>query len=163
MEASLKASRVRGLALLPETRRYYPKLELASQLLGLVGDDGEGLEGVELRLDDVLRGEPARVPSLRDARGRVVLSDAPAPGPRARAPASSSRIDQGIQLAAERALAARWRARARSPALAVALDPATGEVLAMASHPPYNPNAPRRGARARATARSPTASSPARR
>ena len=84
VQAILKASRVRGVALVPETRRYYPKLELASQLLGVVGDDGEGLEGVELGLDDVLRGEPSKMPSLRDGAGKVVLAHAPKRGPGAR-------------------------------------------------------------------------------
>jgi cell division protein FtsI (penicillin-binding protein 3) len=145
VQKALAETKVHGLGLLPETRRYYPKLELASPLLGLVGDDGEGLEGIELARDEVLRGEPARVPSLRDGRGRVVLSDAPVPAGAREGARVELTLDQGIQLAAERALAG---AVARSRALgavAVALDPATGEVLAMASHPPRNPNAPRRG------------------
>jgi len=141
----LAETKVRGLGLLPETRRYYPKLELASPLLGLVGDDGEGLEGIELAYDEVLRGEPARVPSLRDGRGRVVLSDAPVPGHALEGARVELTLDQGIQLAAERALAAAVSRSHAIAAIAVALDPATGEVLAMASHPPRNPNAPRRG------------------
>lgn len=144
VDAVLRATKARGLALLPETRRYYPKLELASQLLGLVGDDGEGLEGVELARDEVLRGEPARVPSLRDGRGRVVLSDAPSPGHTQEGARVELTIDQGIQLAVERALAGAVSRSRAVAAVAVALDPATGEVLAMASHPPYNPNAPRK-------------------
>jgi cell division protein FtsI (penicillin-binding protein 3) len=142
--AVLRDTKVRGLALLPETRRYYPKLELASQLLGLVGEDGEGLEGIELARDEVLRGEPGRVPSLRDGRGRVVLSDAPSPGHAQEGARVELTIDQGIQLAAERALAGAVSRSRAAAAVAVALDPATGEVLAMATHPPYNPNAPRK-------------------
>ncbi|WP_242345603.1 penicillin-binding protein [Anaeromyxobacter terrae] len=149
VEAILKASRVRGLALVPETRRYYPKLELASQVLGLVGDDGEGLEGVELGLDEVLRGEPAKVPSLRDGAGKTVLGEAPTAGQAREGARVELALDQGIQLSAERALgAAVKRSRALS-GMAVALDPRTGEVLAMASFPPYNPNAPKRGAELR--------------
>jgi len=139
----LRETKARGLALLPETRRYYPKLELASQLLGLVGDDGEGLEGIELARDEVLRGEPARVPSVRDGRGRVVLFDAPVAGHTQEGARVELTIDQGIQLAAERALAGAVSRSHAVGAIAVALDPSTGEVLAMATHPPYNPNAPR--------------------
>ena len=76
VERILKDARLRGIALVPETRRYYPRVELASALLGWVGDDGNGLEGVELALDDVLSGSPARVPSLRDGAGRTVLAGA---------------------------------------------------------------------------------------
>jgi cell division protein FtsI (penicillin-binding protein 3) len=85
------------------------------------------------------------VPSLRDGRGRTVLSDAPQPGAAREGARVELTLDQGIQLAAERALASAVARSRAAGAIAVALDPATGEVLAMASHPPRNPNAPRRG------------------
>lgn len=149
VEAILKASRVRGIALVPETRRYYPKLELASQLLGIVGEDGEGLEGIELGLDEVLRGESSRMPSLRDGAGKVVLAQAPKAGHEREGARVELSIDQGIQLAAERALAAAVKRSRALSGMAVALEPRTGEVLAMASFPPFNPNAPKRGAELR--------------
>jgi cell division protein FtsI (penicillin-binding protein 3) len=145
VQAILKASRVRGIALVPETRRYYPKLELASQLLGIVGDDGEGLEGVELGLDEVLRGESSKMPSLRDGAGKVVLAQAPKAGQEREGARVELSIDQGIQLSAERALAAAVKRSRALSGMAVALEPRTGEVLAMASFPPFNPNAPKRG------------------
>jgi cell division protein FtsI (penicillin-binding protein 3) len=145
VEGILRATRVRGLALAPETRRYYPKLELASQVLGLVGDDGEGLDGIELELDEVLRGEPTRVPSLRDGAGKMVLSQAPSPGHAREGARVELTIDQGVQLSVERALSAAVRGSRALSGTAVALDPRTGEVLAMASYPTGNPNAPRRG------------------
>lgn len=149
VEAIVKASGVRGIALVPETRRYYPKLELASQLLGLVGDDGEGLEGIELALDDVLRGERSKMPSLRDGAGNIVLPHAPKPGQEREGVRVELTIEQGIQLSAERALAAAVKRSRALSGMAVALEPRTGEVLAMASWPPYNPNAPARGAELR--------------
>ncbi|ACL67228.1 Peptidoglycan glycosyltransferase [Anaeromyxobacter dehalogenans 2CP-1] len=135
--------RVRAVRLVPETRRYYPKLELAAQVLGVVDDDGAGREGVELAEDELLRGEPARVPSLRDGRGRVVLADAPSPGREREGARVELTLDQGLQVVTERALA---RAVTGSRALsgtAVAMDPRTGEVLALASYPVANANAPR--------------------
>jgi cell division protein FtsI (penicillin-binding protein 3) len=149
VEKIAKDGRLRGIALVQETRRYYPKVELASTLLGFVGDDGNGLEGVELALDDVLSGAPARVPSLRDGAGRTVLAGAPSAGRDREGARVELTLDQGLQLAAERALG---RAVAGSRALsgvAIALDARTGEVLAMASWPGFNPNAPRRGAEMR--------------
>ncbi len=144
-----KEAGVRGIAVVRETRRYYPKLELASQLLGFVGDDGNGLEGIELALDEVLAGSPAKVPSLRDGAGKTVLAGAPSTGAEREGARVELTLDQGLQLVAERALArAVTGSRALSGA-AVAIDPRTGEVLAMASWPPYNPNAPRRGAEMR--------------
>jgi cell division protein FtsI (penicillin-binding protein 3) len=144
VERIVETTRVRGIALVPETRRYYPKLELAGQLLGVVGDDGEGLEGIELALDEVLRGEPTRVPSLRDGAGKVVLSAAPAPGHEREGARVELTIDQGLQLAAEGALAAAVKSSRAVAGTVVALDPRTGEVLALASHPGGNPNLPRR-------------------
>jgi cell division protein FtsI (penicillin-binding protein 3) len=149
VEKVVKDARLRGIALVHETRRYYPRVELASTLLGWVGDDGNGLEGIELALEDVLSGAPARVPSLRDGAGRTVLAGAPSAGREREGARVELTVDQGLQLAAERALS---RAVTGSRALsgtAVALDPRTGEVLAIASWPGFNPNAPRRGAEMR--------------
>jgi cell division protein FtsI (penicillin-binding protein 3) len=144
VEAIVKATRVRGVAVVPETRRYYPKLELAAQVLGLVGEDGDGLEGIELELDDVLRGEPAKVPSLRDGAGKVVLAQAPPDGRAREGARVELTIDQNVQLAVERALGAAVRSSRALSGTAIALDPRTGELLAVASVPTANPNAPRR-------------------
>ena len=143
VERIVKETKLRGVALVHETRRYYPKGDLASQLLGFVGDDGNGLEGVELALDDVLAGAPARVPSLRDGAGRTVLGGASA-GPEREGARVELTLDQGLQLAAERALARAVTASRAASGMAVALDPRTGEVLALAGYPGFNPNAPRR-------------------
>jgi cell division protein FtsI (penicillin-binding protein 3) len=143
LRAWLDGARVRAIGLVPETRRFYPKAELAEQLLGVVDDDGVGREGVELAQDEMLQGEPEKVPSLRDGRGRVVLAEAPGHGREREGARVELTIDQGLQVAAERALA---RAVAGSRALsgmAVVLAPGTGEVLALASWPAANANAPR--------------------
>jgi cell division protein FtsI (penicillin-binding protein 3) len=149
VERIVKEARLRGINLVHETRRYYPKGDLASQLLGFVGDDGNGLEGVELALDDVLAGAPARVPSLRDGAGRTVLAGAPSAGHEREGARVELTVDQGLQLAAERALARAVSASRAASGMAVALDPRTGEILALAGYPGFNPNAPRRGAEMR--------------
>jgi cell division protein FtsI (penicillin-binding protein 3) len=149
VERVLKDARLRGIALVHETRRYYPKGELASQLLGVVGDDGNGLEGVELALEEVLTGAGVRVASLRDGAGRTVLAGAPSVAREREGARVELTIDQGLQLATERALA-RVAAGARAASgIAIALDPKSGEVLALAGWPAFNPNAGRRSAEMR--------------
>jgi cell division protein FtsI (penicillin-binding protein 3) len=140
----VRALKAPGVGFVKETRRYYPRRELAGQVLGFVGDDDEGLEGVEKAWDDALQGASMRVPSLRDARGLHLLGEAPAPEQVLEGARVELTIDQSLQLATERALSqAVQQARAAS-GMAVALDPATGEILALANAPLWNPNAPRR-------------------
>jgi cell division protein FtsI (penicillin-binding protein 3) len=139
----LERSKVRSIRLVPETRRYYPKLELAGQLLGVVDDDSAGREGVELASDDLLRGEPEKVPSLRDGRGRFVLGASPTTGREREGARVELTIDQGLQAVTERALARAVTGSRALSGMAVALDPRTGELLAMASYPVANANAPR--------------------
>ncbi len=133
-----------GVGFVKETRRYYPRRELAGQILGIVGDDGEGLEGVEKAWDESLQGESMRVPSLRDARGAHLLGAGPAPERVLEGARVELTIEQGLQNTAERALVqAVQQARAAS-GMAVAIDPATGEILALATAPLLNPNSPRK-------------------
>lgn len=146
VRAVLKAGGVEGVGLVKEARRHWPKGEVAGAVLGLVGDDGQGLEGVELALDDLLRGAPARVPSLRDGAGRMLLHEAPGPGEEREGARVELTLEQGLQVATERALARAATASRAASATAVALDPATGEILALANWPPFDPNAPRRAA-----------------
>ncbi len=141
--AAVRSLAIPAVHFVKESRRYYPRRELAAQLLGFVGDDAEGLEGVERLYDDALSGESLRVPSLRDARGVMLLRDAPDRPPEgARVELA---IDQGIQLAAERALGRAVEKSRAAAGMLVAMDPRTGEVLALANAPAFNPNAPRRG------------------
>jgi len=140
----VRALSLPGVGLLKETRRYYPQRELAGQVLGVVGDDGDGLEGVEKAWDDSLQGESMRVPSLRDARGLKLLGEAPAPDRVLEGARVELTIDQGIELVAERALSAAVQSAHAASGMAVVVAPATGEVLALANVPLLNPNAPRR-------------------
>jgi cell division protein FtsI (penicillin-binding protein 3) len=142
---AVRALNIPGVGFVKETRRYYPRREMAGQLLGFVGDDGAGLEGIEAAYDDALRGESVRVPSLRDARGLHLLGEAPASARVMEGARVELTIDQGLQLAAERALAAAVAQTRAAAGMVVAVDPATGEVLALANAPTFNPNAPKRG------------------
>lgn len=143
LRAWMKSARVNAIGLVPESRRYYPKAELAGPLLGVVDDDGAGREGVELAQDGTLQGEPEKVASLRDGRGRLVFGEAPGPGHAREGARVELTIDQALQSAAERALGLAVTGSRALSGMAVVLAPRTGEVLALASWPAANANASR--------------------
>lgn len=143
--AAVRKLAVPGVGLVSETKRYYPKGAFAANLLGFVGDDGNGLEGLERGLDELLRGEPSKVPSLRDGAGKTVLRDAPDPRRTREGARIELTIDQGLQLATEQALSRAVTSSRALSGIAIALDPASGEILALATWPTFNPNAPRPG------------------
>jgi cell division protein FtsI (penicillin-binding protein 3) len=127
-----------GVGLVPEGKRYYPKKTTAAHLIGFVGVDNRGLEGVELQYDSLLTGGPRSFLSSRvDALRRVIFREAED------SPAVSDlylTIDEVIQHVAERKLEeAVLRSEARAGTVIV-MDPLTGEILALANAPSYDPN-----------------------
>ncbi|MPY88299.1 MAG: PASTA domain-containing protein [Luteitalea sp.] len=128
-----------GIGFHKESRRYYPNRELAAQLIGYVGVDNVGLAGVEASYDKVIRGRPGRLIFQHDARRRVLLSRIEQP-PTAGATVELT-IDAHLQHLVERELRAVVDRHAATAATAVIMDPHTGEILAMASAPTFNPNA----------------------
>ncbi len=134
---------VRGLNIasvgfLPESRRFYPKRNLASQVLGYVGLDNEGMSGVEYALEDEIRGEPGRRIIWTDAKNRRAASRVDARSHAGRAVYLS--VDENLQYIAETELeAALQESRAKS-GIALVMRPRTGELLAIASLPSFNPN-----------------------
>jgi cell division protein FtsI (penicillin-binding protein 3) len=131
-----------GVYLTREPRRYYPNRGLAGALIGWAGVDGRGLEGLELRWDKELRGARAEVPGLRDAFGREVLSAGIGETPAQTGHDLQTTIDKFIQYRLERALEEGVQKSRAKAGVAVALDPRSGEVLAMAAVPGVNPNDP---------------------
>ncbi|HEY8209306.1 MAG TPA: penicillin-binding protein [Myxococcaceae bacterium] len=141
--AAVRDLKLPGVLVVKEPRRFYPQRELAAQVLGMVGVDGRGLEGVELAFDDELTGQSAQVPGLRDARGRQVLTAGAAPAQERQGASVTLTLDGNLEHLAERALE---RAVADSRAVSgmvVVLDPRTGELLALANSPRFNPNTPK--------------------
>ena len=128
---------LRGVYFRREPKRFYPKRDLAAQVIGYVGTDDEGLGGVELEFDDDLRGIPGREMIFVDARrkwyGRVERQ--PDPGQNL-----VLTLDGTIQYIAEKELE---QAMADTHAVAgtvVVQNPHTGEILALANRPTFNPN-----------------------
>lgn len=123
-----------------ESQRAYPAETLAGQLLGFVGVDDQGLSGIESKFDDLLRGIPGRQVVERDPRGRAIPQGRqeivrPVPGK-----GIVLTIDRDIQFYAEQALARGIAKTGARNGVAVVLDTRTGDVLAMANHPPLDPS-----------------------
>jgi cell division protein FtsI (penicillin-binding protein 3) len=123
-----------------EYRRFYPQGEAMAHVLGFTNIDDRGQEGLELAFDDWLRGKPGAKRVIRDGQGRTVesvdLVKAAEPGQDL-----TLTIDRRIQFLAHRELRSTLLRTGASSGSAVVLDVATGEVLAMANLPTYNPNA----------------------
>jgi cell division protein FtsI (penicillin-binding protein 3) len=135
----VRALREPGLGLVPDALRLYPNRELAAHVLGFEGVDG-GLEGVEGAWNEVLAGVPGRAVVGRDARGREVATAEILTAP-VRGRGVMLALDTHIQYLVERELDAAYRRTGARGAIAVALEPGTGDVVALAVRPTFNPNA----------------------
>jgi len=138
-DAKKAAHPIHGLSIEGEGHRYYPGRELAGAVLGFVAPDGQGKDGLELALDEELRGKVEDVQGLRDRSGRLLFEGT-----------NDERslqgddvvltIDEGIQHVAEAELDAAMHTYEPKGGSVVVVDPSTGEILALASAPGYNPN-----------------------
>ena len=142
-----EATRIReldipGIELMTEARRYYPNRHLAAHLLGFADIDGRGIEGVELAYEDRLRGSDRRVEAIRDRRGHVVFADGMEDDRTIQGQSVVLTIDKAIQHIAERELALGVRTFEARGGSVVVMDPSSGEILALANYPPFNPNEP---------------------
>lgn len=138
----VKALNLPGFGFAKEPRRFYPQRELAAHVIGLVGTDAHGLDGLELSFEDELSGDSAKRASVRDAKGRKVLTNG-VEDPLSRQGASLTlTIDRQLQYVTEKALLKAVDDAKAVAGMAVVLDPKSGEVLAIANAPRFNPNAP---------------------
>jgi cell division protein FtsI (penicillin-binding protein 3) len=133
-----------GLGLAEESRRAYPNGQLAAHVIGSVNLDGEGLEGLEFTYNDVLAGEKKRIASLKDAKGRAIFQDDKGILAFKHGQSIELSIDRVIQYEAEKTLESYASSLGAKAASAIVVDVKTGEVLAMANVPTYNPNDPRK-------------------
>src|SRR5262245_49949331 len=143
--AARQRLKLSGFGFYPEERRTYPQGSVASQVLGYVGIDGDGLSGLELQFDKQLSGHAGHETIVKDPSGRVIDVEHQRPETPGRDVFLT--LDHTIQANAEEVLREtvhKWRAKSAS---AIVLDPRTGAVLAMAVQPGYDanrfPSAPR--------------------
>jgi len=143
----LHSLRLEWIRFAKESRRNYPRASLAAQVLGAVDNEENGNGGLELGLDDELRGLPGAMRVLNDAKGRGIdsqLETEPRPGA-----SVTITIDERIQYPAEQEIARAVQESHAESGSVVVMDPYRGEILAMASYPTFDPNLPpARGERA---------------
>jgi cell division protein FtsI/penicillin-binding protein 2 len=136
--AALEKQHIAGIGIYPEERRRYPQHAVAAQVLGYAGVDNRGLAGLELGLDRQLRGRPGKETIVKDAVGRAI--DVVSSTPERQGKDVSLTLDHALQSNAESVLRQtirKWHAKAGT---AIVLDPADGEVLAMANAPSFDAN-----------------------
>ena len=130
-----------ALGFLEESLRLYPNRELASQVVGFEGAEGKGLGGIEQAWDAHLAGQEGRALVERDALGREVTGAPVILKPSRPGQGVVLTLDATLQYIAEKEIDAAWRRTRARAAMAVAMDPRTGEILALAIRPTFNPNA----------------------
>jgi len=128
-----------GVYLVKESKRYYPYEDLLSHALGYVGIDNQGLSGIELEYDDVLTGEDGAIKYYSDAKGNTLDLNQVYVAPKAGNNVSLT-IDIKIQQSIERELDNIVDMFSPDMALALVMNPNTGEVLGMSSRPNYDSN-----------------------
>jgi cell division protein FtsI (penicillin-binding protein 3) len=143
-----------GVGMRKEPRRVYPNGALAATVVGHAGLDGKGLEGVELGFEKALHGTGMEVVGVHDRLGRDLLVDGAIDSSSVAGKDLILSLDRYLTFETERVLADTVQKHNAKAGMAVMIDPHTGEILAMASVPTYNPNDPadaaKRGARNRA-------------
>lgn len=141
--AKVKALNLPGIGFAKEPRRFYPQRELAAHVIGLVGTDSHGLDGLELSFEDELSGESVRRDGFRDAKGRKVLTNGVEDPQNSAGASLTLTIDSQMQYVTERALEKAVVDAKATAGTAVVLDPKTGEIIALANWPKFNPNSPK--------------------
>jgi cell division protein FtsI (penicillin-binding protein 3) len=135
--ARVKALNIKGVYPQKEFQRFYPDNEIAAQVLGYVGVDDNGLGGMEQKFDNRLHGLPGRMFAAMDARRHVLGSTEREPSPGENLVLT---IDENIQFLAERALGQAMERTRAANGTVVVQDVHTGQILALAIRPTFNPN-----------------------
>jgi cell division protein FtsI (penicillin-binding protein 3) len=135
----VRSLRIPGIDVYPDQRRNYPHGSLAAHVIGFASADERNMEGIERRYDKEIRGEPIPRNICRDGRGRIWLDRGGLPGLNQGATVELT-IDTVLQSLAETELERRVREVDADGGSVVILDPRTGEVLAMANYPVFDPN-----------------------
>jgi len=130
-----------GVFLVKEPKRFYPNGELAAHLLGFVGSDTSGLEGLEKKYDELLKGKSQKHVWTRDAKGKRLFPHAD--NEEAVKDVNNNlvlTIDSRIQYLVETHLKEAVQSKGARGGIAIVMDPKTGEILAMANEAGFNPN-----------------------
>jgi len=137
----IRNMRLPGIGFAPESKRFYPNMEIAAHVVGFTGYDPNGLEGIELKYDSTILGNSGYMIMERDALGRniaitnTVIKDS-SPGK-----SVVLTLDKTIQFIAENELAKAVTESNAKGGMALVMESDTGKILAMANYPTFNPNA----------------------
>ncbi|MGQ9693267.1 MAG: penicillin-binding protein [Thermodesulfobacteriota bacterium] len=132
--------RIEGIHFLKEAKRFYPHGEMGAHIIGISGLDSKGLEGVELGYDEFLRGEPGYILIPKDGLGRSIISQNPDFRRAEEGCELILTIDKNIQYIAEKELKKAVQACSAKGGMVLVMEPKSGEILAMAVQPSFNPN-----------------------
>jgi cell division protein FtsI (penicillin-binding protein 3) len=131
---------LKGVDMSFEPNRFYPQGQMAGQVLGFVGRDSKGLEGLELQYNDYIRGEAGSSLIEFDAKRRSVLAQGVEGLQIPPGADLHLTLDSAIQHLAEKELQATIVKNRAKAGVAIVVDPFTGEILALANYPSFNPN-----------------------
>ena len=135
----IKNLKLRGIGFSPESKRFYPNVEVAAHVVGFTGMDPNGLEGIELKYDSLILGNTGYLVTERDALGRDIALNAVV---KKSEPGKNIilTLDKNIQYIAERELAKAVSESGAKNGMALVMESASGRILAMANYPTFNPN-----------------------
>ena len=140
-KSALEDMNLDGVELVKGSKRFYPNREVASQILGAVGQDSEGLSGLELFYDRYLLGSADSGTAYRDAHGRMFETEETMEGQKNREPHHLHlTLRKNIQYATEKELSQSCEQHFAKSCTAIVMDPQNGQILAMASYPSFNAN-----------------------
>jgi len=135
----IRKLKIDGVFFKNDAIRFYPNRTLAAQVVGFTGSDGNGLEGIEYQYNDLLKGSDVRINITKDAKGNYFDTEKRLKT-RYKGGSLSLTIDSDIQYIAESALKTSVVKNRATSGMAIVMQPKTGEILAMAHYPPFNPN-----------------------
>ena len=140
VRALIEQENIVGLEFVEESKRYYPNDRLAAQVIGFVGTDDVGLAGVEMTLDKQIKSSEMRQPMDTDSHGIPIFKSILTFNPFKQGKNVYLTIDSTIQFIVEQQLDKVMAQTRAKTATIIMMNPRTGEILAMASRPTFNPN-----------------------
>jgi len=137
---AVKALNIQGLGYYNEAKRFYSESEAFANVLGIVGIDGQGLEGIELLFDHALKGKPRHIEVRKDGLGRIIYARGLPSDEKKDGNTIWLTIDRRMQYIAYSELEKAVKHNNAKSGFVIITNPLTGEILAMSSYPSFNPN-----------------------